>query len=55
MNPRETCFIFEIPEGQQRRQLDVNEEAIAFFSPTIYKHKYEYRFGLERFSLNVEK
>ena len=53
-NPRETCLIFEIPEVQQRRQLDVNEEAIAFFSPAINKHKYEYKFGLRVYLSGVD-
>jgi len=53
-NPRETCFIFEIPEVQQRRQLDVNEEAIAFFSPAINKHKYEHKFGLRVYLSGVD-
>ena len=46
MNPRETCFILEIPEVEQRCQLDANGEAIAFFSPAINKQKYEYKFGI---------
>jgi len=54
MNPRETCVIFEIPEVQQRRQLDVNEEAIAFFSPAIKKHKYEYKFGIRVYLNGVD-
>ena len=36
MNPRETFFILEITEVQQRRQGDVNGEPIAFFSSAIY-------------------
>jgi len=51
MNPRETCFILEIPEVEQRCQLDANGEAIAFFSPAINKQKYEYKFGI-RVNLN---
>jgi len=32
MNPRETFFILEITEVQQRRQGDANGEPMAFFS-----------------------
>ena len=54
MNPRETCFILEIPDVQQRRQLDDNGEAVAFFSPAINKHKYEYKFGIRVYLNGVD-
>jgi len=46
MNPRETFFILEITEVQQRRQGDVNGEPIALFSSAIYTDSYEYKFGI---------
>ena len=53
MNPKETCFILEIPEVQQRRQLE-NGEVIAFFSTAIIKHKYEYKFGIRVYLNGVD-
>jgi len=54
MNPRETCFILEIPEVEQRCQLDANGETIAFFSPAINKQKYEYKFGIRVYLNGVD-
>ena len=54
MNPRETYFILEIPQVQQRRQLDDNGEAVAFFSPAINKHKYKYKFGIRVYLNGVD-
>ena len=53
-NPRETFFILEIPEVQQRRQGDVNEEATAFFSPAIFTDSYEYKFGIRVYLSGVD-
>ena len=53
-NPKETYFILEISEVQQCRQGDVNEEAIAFFSPAIYKDNYEYKFGIRVYLSGVD-
>ena len=44
----------EIPEVQQRRQGDVNEEAIAFFSPAIFTDSYEYKFGIRVYLSGVD-
>ena len=49
MNPRETFYILEITEVQQRRQGD-----LAFFSPAIYKDKYEYKLGIMVYLNGVE-
>ena len=54
MNPRETFFILEIPEVQQRRQGDANEEPIAFFSSAIYTDSYEYKLGVRVYLNGVE-
>ena len=49
INPRETFFILEIKEVEQRRQRD-----IAFFSPAIYKDKYEYKLGIRAYLNGIE-
>ena len=54
MNPRVTFFILEIPEVQQRRQGDVNGEAIAFFSSAIHTDSYEYKLGIRVYLNGVE-
>ena len=54
MNPKETFFILEIKEVQQRRQGDVNGEAMAFFSPAIYNDTYEYKFGIRVYLNGVD-
>ena len=54
MNPRETFFILEITEVQQRRQAGVNGEPIAFFSPAIHTDSYEYRLGVRVYLNGVE-
>ena len=46
MNPRETFFIVIISEVQQRRQVDVNGMATAFFSSAIYTDSFEYKLGI---------
>ena len=53
-NPGGTFFILEIPEVQQRRRGDVNEEAIAIFSPAIYTDSYEYKFGIRIYLNGVD-
>ena len=53
-NPRETFFILEITEAQQRRQGDVNGEPIAFFSSPIYTDSYEYKFGIRVYLNGVD-
>ena len=53
-NPRETFFILEIPQVQQRRQGDVNGEPIAFFSSAIYTDSYEYKFGIRVYLNGVD-
>ena len=53
-NPRETFFIWEIPEVQQRRQGDVSGEPIASFSPAIYTDSYEYKFGIRVYLSGVD-
>ena len=54
MNPRETFFILEVPEVQQRRQGDVNGEPIAFFSSAIHTDSYEYKLGIRVYLSGVE-
>ena len=53
-NLRETFFILEISEVQQRRRGDVNREAIPIFSPAIYTDSYEYKFGIRIYLNGVD-
>ncbi|KAL9959429.1 hypothetical protein ACROYT_G032752, partial [Oculina patagonica] len=54
MNPRETFFIVEISEVQQRRQVDVNGVATALFSSAIYTDSYEYKLGIRMYLNGVD-
>ena len=54
MNPRETFFILEITEVQQRRHGDANGESMAFFSSAIYTDSYEYKLGIRVYLSGVE-
>ena len=54
MNPKETFFILEVPEVQQRRQGDVNGEPIAFLSSAIHTDSYEYKLGIRVYLNGVE-
>ena len=54
MNPRETFFILEVTEVQQRRQGDANGEPMAFFSSAIHTDSYEYKVGIRVYLNGVE-
>ena len=54
MNPSETFHIFYITEVQQRRLVDANGVASAFFSSAIYTDSYEYKLGIRMYFNGVD-
>ncbi len=53
-NPSETFHIVQIPDVQQRRQVDANGVAPAFFSFAVYTDKYDYKLGIRLYLNGVD-